>query len=89
MNRPQTLGHRLRRRRRLRKYTVILRYPDYRRQNDDEIFVDWVEADCLENAVHQVRRKAAITPENDRAIEDPTDFALIGVVAGYHKIQAP
>jgi len=72
-----------------RSWTVILNYPDYAQTgtgNWPETYIDYARARTKEEAAAKVQKKAAATV--DIGCDDPTDFKVIGVILGSHKVFA-
>ena len=72
-----------------RKYTVILLYPEYTDAGSwPESYVAWVEGESQEDAIAEARMEAKdnYEAEYEGEINDPTDFEVIGVVEGHHKV---
>ena len=63
-------------------YTVILQYPDYC-SDDDDYYVAWVEGPTRDRAIHVARNIAA---QSCISTNDPTDFAVVGVIEGHHTV---
>jgi hypothetical protein len=68
-----------------RPYSVLLLYPDYLNDSGGETFYAFVEASDPIAAVATAQHEAAAAqPET---IDDPTDFAPLLVIEGYHASQ--
>lgn len=65
----------------VRKYTVLLTYPDYMTDSRSEAYVAWVYARSEEDAVLHARHKAG--KQNEMEPEELTDFAVIAVYDGH------
>jgi hypothetical protein len=67
------------------KRTVILLYPDYMNDDGNSTFTWWTNAPTYEGAVENAR-KAAVRANKDSGEVEPEDFALIGVIDGWHEV---
>ena len=65
----------------LKRFTVILSYPDYLTDCDPETYVNCVLAEDFSDAIAKSQRKAAKLNEVD--VDCHEDFALIGAIKGW------
>jgi hypothetical protein len=71
-----------------RKFTVVLRAPDYLDLDEPNLTVQ-VEADDPKQALAQARFEATAAQADGDEIENTTDFALLHVFAGWIEDLAP
>ena len=67
---------------RIKKFTVLLLYPDYMNDGGHETFMTHVEARNVKSAENKAQKEAA-SFEGNSACNDVTDFAVISVIEGH------
>jgi len=68
----------------MKEYTVILLYPDYIAENHgEETYITYASVKSKASAIKKARKEAA-RANSDRAF--PSDFFVIGVIEGRHKV---
>lgn len=74
----------------MKKYTVILRYPDYAASDwPDSQYVARTQSESIFSAVESARAEAvAFALSVDAEINDPTDFALVIALEGWPEVVA-
>lgn len=65
----------------MKKYTVILLYPDYMNDTGPETFIAQVEGEDLEEAWVHAQAKAVV--DNDMEFENAEDFAVLATFDGH------
>jgi hypothetical protein len=70
----------------LKRYSVLLFYPDWANDGGKETYYDWVEAPDPITAVAVAQRRALELNEWDDV--DPADFAPLLVTEGHHRGEA-
>ena len=63
-------------------YTVVLRYPDYITDGEDQYFIGWAHAVDIKAAVHQAKTEAA-GAENDGHVKH-YELTTVAVFNGHH-----
>ena len=67
----------------LKKYTVMLLYPDYATDGNTETFLDWVEAPAPSDAEELAKYHAV--QKNPDTCDDEDDFLVLFVCEGWAK----
>lgn len=65
----------------MKRYTVILLYPDYMNDTGQETYITKVEGEDLEDA--WIMAQAAAVVDNDMEFEEADDFAVLATFDGH------
>lgn len=72
----------------MKKWTVILLYPDYMAENyGQKTFMTSVDAETPEAAVAAARKE--VSESEDTELQDPEDMFVIAVIEGEHQDHNP
>jgi len=66
----------------MQPYSVLLSYPDYMTGGDFEGFYTHIDAENPAHAI-DVARADAVAQQEAGIVDDPTDFAVLLVIAGH------